>query len=637
MGGTSKHTKQLKQTSIVITLGWIVIIMTATSWNVWSEFQHHVLQDPKETARSCFARNTALRNWLASHGGVYVPISAITSPNPYLAHVSERDIETPSGKKLTLLNPAYAIRHFSEYAQNMETEWHLTSLNLLNHNNSPDEWEKAALQAFEQGAEEVVEFGDFKGKPHLRMMKPLKYTDKCQKCHASMGYAIGDIRGGVGTYYSIEKNLKYFYSRAKTLVISYLFVLFIGLLGIWLFFVKQKKFLAKQENIEAAIQQSQKMESIGTLAGGIAHDFNNILSAVIGYAELALIDLPKGSNAQKDIDQVVKAGNRAKELVKQILTFSRKGQEVQQQPLQPTAIVKEALKFIRASLPTMIEIHETIDPGCGSISTNITNVHQVLMNLCTNALHAMEEGKGVLTVKLRQVELEECDVIHEPGVSEGSFVELMVSDTGCGIDKRTIERIFEPYFTSKEGGKGTGMGLALVHGIVQDSGGFIEVESESGKGATFHVYFPVIAEKTLEVEEERNESLPRGDERILVVDDEEPIVNICQTTLKRLGYKVTANCNSKKTLELFRSSPENFDLIITDQNMPNLPGSELAENIFQIRADIPIILCTGFSPMISEENAKKIGIKRFMMKPVSMRKLAFTVREVLDEKSTSKI
>lgn len=632
MTKTRKKTKQLKQAFLAITLGWIVIIMTATAWNVWAEYQHHIVEEPQKAARSSFAQNTALRGWFASHGGVYVPISSTTPPNPYLAHVPERDIETPSGKKLTLLSPTYAIRHFAENAQNTGTIWRLTSLNLINPDNAPDDWEKAALQVFGQGAEEVVELADFKGKPHLRLIKPIKYTNKCQKCHGQMGYGSGDTLGGVGVYYAMEHNFKAFHDSAKTLVISYLFALCTGLLGIWFVYGRQKKSLEKQETIEAAIQQAQKMESIGTLAGGIAHDFNNILSAIIGYAELAHYELPEGSNAQKDIDQVVKAGGRAKELVKQILTFSRKRPETLQ-PLQPAPIIREALKLIRASLPATIEIQEKIDPDCGAIIANLTKVHQILMNLCTNALQAMAEGKGVLTVTLSQVELEGQDLISEPELSEGAFVELKVSDTGCGMDQRTLERIFEPYFTYNKVGEGTGMGLALVHAIVQESGGFIKVESEPGKGTTFHVYFPAIAEKPVEVEEEQNGSLPRGDERILVVDDEEPIVSMFQTTLEKLGYKVTANLSSEKTLELFRSSPDRFDLIITDQTMPYLSGSELAKKIFQIRADIPIILCTGYSSVISAESSKEIGIERFMMKPVSMRGLAFTVREVLDQKS----
>ena len=394
--------------------------------------------------------------------------------------------------------------------------------------------------------------------------------------------------------------------------------------------------VTEKKKMEAELFQAHKIQAIGTLAGGIAHDFNNILAAIFGYADLAKIDLPDGSHSKNYIDQILKAGNRAKELVKQILTFSRKGQETQQ-PLQPSPIIKEALKLMRASLPTTIEIREEIDSDCGSIIANPTNVHQVLVNLCTNALHAMEEEKGILTVKLTQVELKEHDLTSQTGVAEGSFVKLMVKDTGCGMNKATVERIFEPYFTTKEFGKGTGMGLALVHGIVQGCGGFIKVESKPGKGSTFHVYFPVTEEKAEKVKEEKQEPLPKGDERILAVDDEEVIVGLYKAILERLGYKVTAHCSSEKALEAFQSSPDSFDLVITDQTMPHLPGSELAKEILQIRPDIPIIFCTGYSSMVSEEKAKEIGIERFAMKPVSNKDLVITVREVLDKSNTKAV
>ncbi len=384
-----------------------------------------------------------------------------------------------------------------------------------------------------------------------------------------------------------------------------------------------------RKELETQLFQAQKLESIGTLAGGIAHDFNNILTAILGFAEIAQMDLPEGNPSIDHLKQIHKAGSRAKELVKQILTFSRIGLATQQ-PMNPTIIIKEGLKLIRASLPTTIEIREEIDPDCGSIIANPTNIHQVLVNLCTNALQAMEEETGILTIKLRRVELKQTEAAFA-GVSAGPFVELEESDTGCGMDPKTKERIFEPYFTTKEVGKGSGMGLALVHGIVQGCGGFIKVDSEPGKGSTFRVSFPAIKhEPAIDPDERQLESLPMGDGRILAVDDEEVIVGMYKTILERLGYKVTAHFSCEKLLEEFRLAPDSFDLIISDQTMPHLPGSELAKQVLQIRSDMPIILCTGYSSMISEERAKDIGIAKFLMKPVSRRDLAVAVREVLD-------
>jgi len=403
----------------------------------------------------------------------------------------------------------------------------------------------------------------------------------------------------------------------------------VGVLGI-------ARDITERKEMEEKLRHAYKMEAIGTLAGGIAHDFNNILAVILGYADMAREGISEESQTKNYIDQVLKAGNRARELVKQILTFSRKGMEKQEQ-LQPSVIIKEGLKLMRASLPTTIDIREDIDSECGSIIANPTNVHQVLINLCTNALHAMAEEKGILTVKLKRVAIGEQEEGLPPDASAGTFIELLVSDSGCGMDKKTMERIFEPYFTTKEVGRGSGMGLALVHGIVQGCGGFIKVESEPGFGSTFHVYFPALAEGSGVVEEEKeSESLPLGDERIMTVDDEKIIIGMYKATLEKLGYKVTAHTSSEKSLEEFRRSPESFDLIITDQTMPCISGADLAKEILRIRPNIPVILCTGYSSMITEEKAKKIGITRFLMKPVSRKDLALSVREVLDKGGTRK-
>jgi two-component system cell cycle sensor histidine kinase/response regulator CckA len=404
-----------------------------------------------------------------------------------------------------------------------------------------------------------------------------------------------------------------------------------GLCGISTDISDRKRAEEEQKFLQRQLAQAHKMEAVGTLAGGIAHDFNNILAAILGYSELAQEEIQEGSRAREYLDQIFKAGNRAKDLVRQILTFSRKRPEAQQFSLQPAPVIKEALKLMRATLPTTIRIEEEIYSDCGFILANPTHIHQVLVNLCTNALHAMEDEKGTLTVKLSRAMFTEDEIINEPNVSAGSFVELAVTDTGHGMDKGTLERIFEPYFTSKEIGKGSGMGLALVHGIVQGCEGFIKVESELGKGTTFHIFFPAMEEKATEVPEEQREELPKGNERILAIDDEEIIVDMYRDTLERLGYRVTAYHNGEEALREFQSSPASFDLIITDQTMPHLTGADLAEKILQIRPDIPIILCTGHSAAISEEKAKEMGIERFVMKPVSRQELAIMVREVLDK------
>ena len=390
--------------------------------------------------------------------------------------------------------------------------------------------------------------------------------------------------------------------------------------------------ITKQKKLEEELFQAQKMEAIGTLAGGIAHDFNNILSGLVGYAELIQDEVAPDSRVGRDIVEVIGAAKRAADLVKQILTFSRKT-ENNKQPLRPHLIVKEALKLLRATLPTSIDIIEQIDPDCGTVQANPTNIHQVVVNLCTNALHAMSDEKGVLRVGLDRREVGAAELIGVEVASPGTFVVLSVSDTGCGMDKATVDHIFEPYFTTKEVGTGTGLGLAVIHGIVQDAQGFIKVKSALGKGSTFEVYLPALQEKGLEEDVFVQDAPPQqGHERILVVDDEAFLVRVTQRQLEGRGYRVTATTDSREALEKIRTAPDAFDLLITDQTMPGLTGAELATAVKEIQPDMPIILCTGHSSVLSREKSKAIGIERYVFKPMMGNELFDAVREVLDKK-----
>ncbi len=394
---------------------------------------------------------------------------------------------------------------------------------------------------------------------------------------------------------------------------------------------------AEKEKLNAQLIQVQKLEAVGTLAGGIAHDFNNILSAVIGYAELARMKLAGRDDILKDVDAVIQAGERAKELVRQILTFSRQSMHVRR-PLEVHLIVKEALKLLRASIPATIEIREKIDKKSGAVLADPTQIHQVLMNLCTNAYHAMRETGGILTVELNRAEIaSDGTQVNGLKVPPGSYVRLRVSDTGCGMRRSVIERIFEPYFTTKDKGEGTGMGLSLTHGIVKNHDGHIFVDSEPGKGTTFRVYFPRIMPDAIKPSLEGQKALTGGSERILIVDDEQSIVLMEQRMLENLGYQVTATSNCLEAFQLFVSRPDNFDLLITDMSMPQMSGADLARKVLSVRPDMPVVLCTGFSELIDENTAREIGIREYVMKPVGSRQIATIVRKLLDEKNTSRM
>lgn len=384
----------------------------------------------------------------------------------------------------------------------------------------------------------------------------------------------------------------------------------------------------KIKAMENQLVQSQKMQAIGTLAGGIAHDFNNILSPVLGYTDLLKMRLPIDSTEYDYTQQIYQASNRAKDLVSQILTFSRQT-EHELKPIEIEIILKEVIKLLRSSLPSTIEIKQSIRGG-SLIMGDPIQIHQMLMNLCTNAAHAMQERGGSLSVELKNIELRSEFIGDKISLKTGTYVQLCVSDTGHGMTPDLLDRVFDPYFTTKERGKGTGMGLSVVHGIVESYSGAISVYSEPGKGTTFKILIPAIERRT-ESKAIKAIDIPKGTERILFVDDEQLIIAMSRVQLEGLGYKVSSMVSSLDALELFKKNPDGFDLVITDMTMPKMTGDELAREIKRIRPNIPIILCTGFSSKIVSEGHQHIDIDAFLMKPILIGDLSKTVRKVLDE------
>ncbi|MEE9497335.1 MAG: ATP-binding protein, partial [Desulfobacterales bacterium] len=381
---------------------------------------------------------------------------------------------------------------------------------------------------------------------------------------------------------------------------------------------------------ERQLQQVLKIQAIGTLAGGIAHDFNNILFPIMGYTELTMDEVSEDSVAHKNLEEILKAANRAKGLVQQILTFSRQsGQE--RKPVKVQYIIKEALNLLRASIPASIEIIHNIDNDCNPVMGDATQIHQVIMNLCTNAYQAMQDKGGKLEVILSEVDIGYEETIEKIGMQPGKHLQLTVKDEGCGMDASVLERIFEPYYTTKEQGKGTGLGLSVIHGIIKNHGGDITVASSPRKGTTFQVYLPLIEDADGVTEFEPSNGAAKGNERILLIDDEEQIISMEQQMLENLGYQVTARTDSVEALDEFAKQPQNYDLVITDMTMPHMSGDELAQKLLDIKPDIPVILCTGFNEDITEEKALSMGIQKFVMKPVIKNDLATTIRTVLDQ------
>ncbi len=385
--------------------------------------------------------------------------------------------------------------------------------------------------------------------------------------------------------------------------------------------------MGERQRLAEQLRQAQTMEAVGQLAGGVAHDFNNMLAVIIGYTELALGDMPSSNSARRYLNEVLKAGQHAKTLVQQILTFSHRTERVYT-TIQISLLLQESLTLLRASLPSTIEIRQNIDAAAGAVFADATQLHQVVINLCTNAEFAMRQTGGILEVCLEAVEVDTTLTVQHPTLHPGPYVRLTVRDTGHGIAPDVMERMYDPFFTTKAVGEGTGIGLSVVHGIVLNHGGTIMVESRVGEGTTFTIYLPRI-EQPVAAAGEAEEPIPHGRERILFVDDEAALVDLGHIVLTRLGYDVAAYTSSEEALAAFQASPHHFDLVITDYTMPHITGEALTRTLRSLRADIPIILGTGFSHTMDAEKAKALGIDAFLMKPWTARDLARNVAQVL--------
>lgn len=389
-----------------------------------------------------------------------------------------------------------------------------------------------------------------------------------------------------------------------------------------------KQEIRGREQAQRQLIRAQKLEALGTLAGGIAHDFNNVLASIIGFTEMALEDIGRDSPGHKSLRLVLKGAHRGRDLAKQILLFSRQSEQ-NKEPLALTQIIDEALEMLRPVLPSTIEIVCKYPIYDERILADPVQMHQVSVNLCTNAAHAMREKGGMLEIAISRAVVVEGTRAPVAKMMPGEYVVLKVTDTGCGMEPQTLERIFDPFFTTKREGEGTGLGLAISYGIVKNHGGYVAVESEPGKGSTFQVYLPRV--KTTEVIQDKEApSATGGSERIMIVDDEDALVELNQQRLTRLGYDVVTTTSSMDALHVFQERPDEFDLVITDQTMPNLTGTDLATELLKVRSDIPIILCTGRSNAVSPDSTKRAGIKAVLMKPLGKRELAEAVRRALD-------
>ncbi|MEE4242728.1 MAG: ATP-binding protein, partial [Desulfopila sp.] len=396
-------------------------------------------------------------------------------------------------------------------------------------------------------------------------------------------------------------------------------------------FVAVKRDVTREKQLQKQLQQAMKMEAIGTLAGGIAHDFNNILSAMIGYGQIAKGKLKEDDPLREDIEQILQAGDRATNLVKQILTFSRRDTQENFHPLKLQYILKEVIKLLRSSFPATIELRPDIDDKCAAVQADPDQLHQLVMNLCTNAKQAIGGDYGSLRISLQEETVASPRILNGSiTLPKGDYVYLAVSDNGPGMSKEVLARSFEPFFTTKPKGHGTGLGLSVVHGIVEKHGGIISIDSTPGIGTTIHIYFPAVRIH-IETSTEEVELDSGGTERIMVVDDEMVLARMLEKMLSKLGYQVALFVDSLTAVREYRRNPHDFDLIITDMTMPHMTGAELSREILSLRPDLPIIMLTGYSESIDEEKAARLGITSFMLKPMKKNMLVKMVRKVLDD------
>jgi len=633
MRNLNSESNHLARWFVMAAIIWSGMIGAAMYWNYTNEKKQAINMASTE-ARAHFNKDTAIRFWSTSHGGVYVPIDENTPPNPRLSHIPERDITTPSGRKLTLMNPAYMLRSMAnEYENLYGVKGKITTFpdKLFYQGNMPDAWELAALQSFQRGVEEVKEIADIDGVPHMRLMRPLYIQQGCLKCHDNQGYKVGDLRGGVGVALSMQLYLQAESENIKMQMLSLFFLWLIGLFVLVYFFSRTKAHARELFDMEHRFHQAQKMEALGTLVGGIAHDFNNMLAGMTGNLYLAKKKVQGNPDVVQKLDNVEKLSFRAAEMIHQLLTFARKDRvSMQEFPLTP--FIKEAIKLLQVSVPENIDVVQNICSDALQINGDGTQIHQVLLNLLNNARDAVE---GVddprITISLKPFHADEMFIKNHTNSRVGSYAHLVIEDNGCGIPNNKLEHLFEPFFTTKEQGKGTGLGLAMVFGAINTHSGFVEVESIEGKGSSFHVYIPLLETEHVAPSLQQEQGIIQGyGEMILLVDDEEHIREVGREVLEELGYQVIEASDGLEAVDIFISNQDKIALIIMDIVMPRLGGVKAIERIRGIRPDIKVIFSTGYDKEATLPDKMQPSEAVILSKPFNIETLSKTIREHLD-------
>ncbi len=781
--------KSIKRHAIISSSIWTVVVVCSFAWS-YSQQKINVLEIAKSEARIAFQKDTLYRKWAAKHGGVYVPVTPESQPNPYLSADLERNISTPLGKVLTLINPAYMTRQVFELAveEHMFVRGHITSLNPIRPENAPDQWERTALAAFEKGVEEVSNVQPIDGQQYLRLMRPFKVEQPCLKCHAAQGYKEGDIRGGIsvsvplkalsanseriiagtGTAHGLiwligigviglgsrklsrnelalhEKNLqlaaeitdrqfaqealqeqavmleeeiaertraeadiilseekfsKTFQNAPLMMAITiiedgtfleinnkfvelsgYSRVELIGKTSLELGWIRHSDWdcivaesqrhgrvsgmdlnvctkdgrqlitqyygelfpienqtrllsvfvdVTEQRKVEDQLIHSQKMETIGALAGGVAHDFNNVLTVIAGYASLLSMRLEKGSENSAMAGEISASVERAAEMTRSLLAFSRK-EPMKTKPEDVNTIITALEKSLKRLIREDIEFRSVLSDQPTPVMADKGQLEQVLINLVVNARDAMPSG-GTLSISTSIIEFNAGESELDDGMMPGKYCLISVSDSGMGMNRDTLDHIFEPFFTTKETNKGTGLGLSIVHGIVAKHNGKINVNSEKGQGTLFRIYLPLLNKsKKSEQPQQSRDYFPRGDETILLADDDAAVRNVTTMLLEDSGYKVLVADNGETALSIYQKRHEEIRLLITDVIMPKMNGIELLEEVYKINANARVIVMSGYTDQIMNEKLLTLENALVLSKPLKSSMLMLSVRQLLD-------